>query len=103
MASHWHNASTPIMTREIMNRNVALSLLSILFAVGCASHNRETTELSEFKGTVVAKATASWDGAALPAYPPGTPEITIVRIVVPPNTKLPVHKHPVINAGVLTR
>jgi quercetin dioxygenase-like cupin family protein len=49
----------------------------------------------------LAKVTTSWNGAELPAYPAGTPEITILRIEIPAGTVLPRHKHPVINAGVL--
>ncbi|MFH1155101.1 MAG: cupin domain-containing protein [Pseudomonadota bacterium] len=45
----------------------------------------------------------SWDGNALPAYPQGTPEITILRITIPAGTELPLHEHPVINAGVLLK
>lgn len=50
---------------------------------------------------VLAKSSTSWDGAALPAYPTGTPEISVLRITIPAGAKLPMHKHPVINAGVL--
>ncbi len=50
---------------------------------------------------VVVKSTASWDGSHLPDYPKGTPEITILRIKIPPGAQLPLHKHPTINAGVL--
>ena len=47
------------------------------------------------------KTTQSWDGSVLPAYPQGRPEITILRITIPPGTRLETHRHPVINAGVL--
>lgn len=50
---------------------------------------------------VLTKTGDSWNGDALPAYPSGEPEVTILRIVIPPKTSLPLHKHPVINAGVL--
>lgn len=50
---------------------------------------------------VLAKTGQSWDGQALPFYPSGTPEITMLRITIPPGATLPVHHHPVINAGVL--
>ena len=46
---------------------------------------------------------SSWDGAPLPDYEKGKPEITILRITIPPKATLPLHKHPVINAGVLLR
>lgn len=50
---------------------------------------------------VLAKSTSSWDGEALPEYPEGTPEVTILRIIIPPGAQLPIHEHPVINAGIL--
>lgn len=50
---------------------------------------------------VLAKTSASWDGSRLPDYPKGTPELTILRIKIPPGAQLPLHQHPVINAGVL--
>ena len=45
--------------------------------------------------------TTSWDGSDLPDYPQGEAEVTILKITIPPHTALPLHKHPVINAGVL--
>ncbi|WP_437949090.1 cupin domain-containing protein [Sorangium sp. So ce296] len=50
---------------------------------------------------VVAKGGASWDGAALPAYPATAPEVTVVRVTIPPHSALPVHKHPSINAAYM--
>ena len=49
---------------------------------------------------VLAKTSLSWGGSRLPEYSKGTPEITILRIKIPPGVRLPLHKHPVINAGV---
>lgn len=50
---------------------------------------------------VISKSSSSWDGKALPNYPKATPEITILKIKVAPGVSLPMHRHPVINAGVL--
>ncbi|MBI5674852.1 MAG: cupin domain-containing protein [Nitrospirae bacterium] len=50
---------------------------------------------------VLAKSTLSWDGSHMPDYPKGPPEVTILRIKIPPRVQLPLHTHPVINAGVL--
>lgn len=33
----------------------------------------------------------------------GVPEITILKIKIPPKMRLPLHQHPVINAGVLLK
>lgn len=52
---------------------------------------------------VLAKTNSSWDGAKLPAYSSGVPEITILKIKIQPGVQLQMHKHPVINAGVLLR
>jgi quercetin dioxygenase-like cupin family protein len=49
----------------------------------------------------LARTTRSWNGAALPSYGPGQPQVTILRITIPPGVRLPLHHHPVINAGVL--
>jgi quercetin dioxygenase-like cupin family protein len=49
----------------------------------------------------LAKASSSWDGRPLPSYPRNMPEITILRITIPAGAILPLHEHPVINAGVL--
>jgi quercetin dioxygenase-like cupin family protein len=52
---------------------------------------------------VLTKSSASWEGTDLPNYPKGKPEITILRIKIPPKVQLPLHEHPVINAGVLLK
>ncbi len=52
---------------------------------------------------VLTKTSASWDGRSLPNYSKGKPEITILRIKIPPKVQLPLHEHPVINAGVLLK
>ena len=84
-----------------------LLLLSVLFFLhpGCAlihstpgGNNPPPPEVNE-----LVKTTQSWNGAILPAYPQGRPEITILRIRIPAGTRLDVHRHPVINAGVMTR
>ncbi len=56
---------------------------------------------NEIVVTQLVKTTKSWDGNTLPCYPNGTPEITILKITIPPKTTLHKHYHPVINAGVL--
>jgi quercetin dioxygenase-like cupin family protein len=41
----------------------------------------------------------SWDGTAYQRYPAGPPELTVLRITVPPRTALPWHTHPMPNAA----
>ncbi|MFA6619062.1 MAG: cupin domain-containing protein [Candidatus Neomarinimicrobiota bacterium] len=61
-----------------------------------AAENEAKTEVK-----VLAKTMKSWDGANLPRYAKGKPEVTILRINIPPHTVLSWHKHPYINAGVI--
>ena len=43
----------------------------------------------------------SWDGARLPPLDAAQPEVSVLRITVPPGVRLQRHLHRVINAGVL--
>ena len=65
------------------------------------TYNVMAREVSSVQVETLSKTSSSWNGNALPEYTKGTPEITILRIKIPPGTKLPLHEHPVINAGVL--
>ncbi len=39
----------------------------------------------------------------MPGCVQGKTEVTILKVSVPPKVQLPLHKHPVINAGVLLK
>jgi len=73
-----------------------LSLSQPLFA-----NEPKADGITKTESKLLTKTTQTWNGADLPAYPQGIPEITILRIQVPAGTTLPWHTHPVINAGVL--
>jgi quercetin dioxygenase-like cupin family protein len=81
-----------------MKKLLTLCSLSAMLLIACNSNNSTKTEV-----TTLAKTTKSWNGDSLPKYLEGTPEITILKIVIPPKTALKRHKHPVINAGVLIK
>lgn len=49
------------------------------------------------------KSAQSWDGSSLPSYPKEAPEISVLKITIPAHTKLPLHKHPIINAGYMVK
>jgi len=64
-------------------------------------NNASAKELNTVEVDELAKTIKSWDGNELPDYAKGKPEISILKIIIPPGTELPLHKHPVISAGVL--
>ena len=45
----------------------------------------------------------SWDGADLPDYPQGQPELVAIKYIIPPGKKLNWHHHLVMNHGVLVQ
>lgn len=45
------------------------------------------------------KSGTSWDGVAYERYPGGKPEITVLKITIPPRTALAWHTHPIPNAA----
>ena len=63
--------------------------------------NARAEDQNKIRVEELARTSKSWDGETLPAYPEGIPEITVLRITVPPGISLPLHMHPVINVGVL--
>jgi len=71
-----------------------------LLLLPCSAWAADTASCSV---EVLARSGSSWDGSGLPAYPAGRPEVTILKITIPPGARLPRHEHPVINAGVLLR
>jgi len=57
--------------------------------------------MEEIQAEVLVKSTTMWNGTLLPAYSTGQPELSVVRITIPPRQALPMHYHPHATAGVL--
>lgn len=51
----------------------------------------------------LAETTTSWNGDVLPNYPDGSTKVTVLKITIPPKTKLHNHHHPVINSGIVLK
>lgn len=81
-----------------MKKTIILFSFSLISLIGCKSN-----QIAEIEVTTLVKSTKSWNGSKLPKYLDGNPEITILKIIIPPKTKLSLHKHPEINAGVLLK
>lgn len=65
------------------------------------SQDAHYPDISGVSATVLIKTAKAWNGAVLPEYGSGQPEITIIRYRFAPGASIPMHMHPVINAGVL--
>ena len=55
------------------------------------------------KTTELLRSTRTWDGAALPQYPTGQPELIVNRLEFPVGAKTGWHHHTVINYGIIER
>jgi hypothetical protein len=70
----------------------AILLSAFNFASADGAHPGVTTEL-------VVRSPNDWAGNTLPPYLTNAPEIALMRYTIPPQTALPIHQHPSINAA----
>jgi len=77
--------------------------LTVIYFAFLVSSSVLAAQTNPIQVDVLVKTTSSWDGSKLPKYPKGQPEITVMKVIIPPYTKLPLHKHPVISAGVILK
>jgi quercetin dioxygenase-like cupin family protein len=53
----------------------------------------------QIKVEQVLQTTQSWDSSPYTSYPTGQPQVTVLRITIPPNTALHWHHHPIISVA----
>jgi quercetin dioxygenase-like cupin family protein len=70
----------------------ALVLASLAPVHADENHPGIVTEL-------VVRSGNDWTGSPLPPYLSSAPEVAVMRFTIPPQTALPIHKHPAINAA----
>ena len=59
--------------------------------------------MEQVETTELIRTSQSWDGAELPDYPQGRPELVAMKYVFPAGQKLAWHHHDVMNYGVLVQ
>ena len=69
------------------------------FIAACLSFNAKASTTSE----ILQKSQNSWNNAPIKQMNLTSPEVTVVRIRIPKGEKLPLHKHPILNVGYLTK
>ena len=55
------------------------------------------------KTTNLIRTSQSWDGAPLPDFPQGKPELQVIRLDFPVGAKTGWHHHTVVNYGIMQR
>lgn len=86
-----------------MRNFLLLSTAAIVLAFTACTKSYSENTLGEVSSEKVIESSVSWNGDSLPNYPEGTPKVTVLRITIPPHAKLDMHKHPIINVGVLIK
>ena len=91
-----------------MKKNAVIMLCAAALGmiIGCASPctceaSGEKCDATEISIRELMRTSQSWDGAALPDYPVGKPELVVKRYVFPSGSKLGWHHHPVMNYGIV--
>jgi quercetin dioxygenase-like cupin family protein len=74
---------------------IVLSLIFLTIPAFAASADNPERAVS----TVLTRTKRSWDGTLYKGYPAGQPQLTVLKIIIPPHTTLPWHTHPMPNAA----
>ncbi|MGU3377440.1 cupin domain-containing protein [Chryseobacterium sp. M5A1_1a] len=93
------------MTKKNLLHSTLFVVLTIL-TLSCdssSSHEQPSEYSDKIESVTLLKTIKSWDGTLYSSYPSGQPEISVLKISVPPNKALDWHKHPVINAAYIEK
>ena len=84
---------------------IAACVAAVFTFVSCGKAKpAETAEaVTEMKITELLRTSQSWDGADLPNYDEGKPELVVVQYVFPVGAKLGWHHHEVMNYGIVAQ
>ncbi|MEE4455135.1 cupin domain-containing protein [Novosphingobium resinovorum] len=72
--------------------------LAALAAAPIPAH-AATPTTSSAHGDILVQSTSSWNGKPYVAYPKAQPQLTVLKMTIPPHAALPWHTHPFPNAG----
>jgi quercetin dioxygenase-like cupin family protein len=78
-------------------KRLMLALTVSLFIL--TTHAQEKPNPESQVSTVLLRTDHSWDGVKYGSYPAGQPELTVLKINIPPHTALPWHTHSMPNAA----
>lgn len=92
------------MTYHKAKQTIAAALIfAVPLLSSCTKANAEEDEGAKVKSVELLKTSQSWDGAELPDYLQGKPELRVLKVVVPPHCSLPKHHHDVMSYGVVNK
>ena len=84
-----------VSTHKIL-ATIGAALLLTLPVVRAQSQTQEQTAVQI---ETLLQSDSSWDGTPYTAYPQGAPQLTVLKMTIPPHSSLPWHTHPMPNAA----
>ncbi len=75
----------------------AAAMVAVAFVAGMLAQDARTRVASAQRDVLV-QTTQSWNGKPYTHYPSGQPQLTTLKVTIPPHTALPWHTHPFPNA-----
>ncbi len=87
------------MTRSILRCLLMAAPALCLGHVGRAADQANAPTVAAGHREILLQANHSWNGKPYTRYPTGQPQLTMIRVRIPPRTALPWHTHPFPNAG----
>jgi quercetin dioxygenase-like cupin family protein len=76
---------------------VIVTLAYVLSQQAMAGEDAQSAVRSE----TLLRSSSSWDGEPYKSYPPGQPELSVLKITLQPHTKLEWHSHPIPSAAYI--
>ncbi|MCS4302103.1 MULTISPECIES: cupin domain-containing protein [unclassified Chryseobacterium] len=90
--------------KNLLTTALFAALATLPLSCDNSSSDVQPSEYSDkIESVTLLKTTKSWEGTTYPSYPSGQPEISVLKISVPPHKALDWHKHPVINAAYIEK
>ncbi|KZN16982.1 cupin [Pseudomonas fluorescens] len=76
---------------------ILLTALTALVLSGCTT----TPPSTEIEREILLQSSKSWDSTPYIRYPDAAPELTVLKLTIPANSKLSWHTHPIPNAAYI--
>ena len=90
-------------SKKNLSSDKALNADGVSNTDGCDAAVLPQATDGEAESVELLRTCQSWDGANLPDYPQGQPELVAIKYIIPPGKKLNWHHHLVMNHGVLVQ
>lgn len=87
--------------KKVISALVVIATLGL--SLTSCTKQANASEKEEPRSEELLKTSQSWDGVDLPNYLEGKPELRVLKVTIPPHSKLAKHHHDVMSYGVVNK